>query len=82
MSLMAPPHATIHVHSYTSTFIGVGLVVMGSIAVFLATIFHHRFMARLAPEDRPREGSYLSMTVAMGICAAGTILAIYLAASS
>lgn len=63
-----------------STFIGVGLVVMGSVAVALAAGQHTCFCRNLRPQDRPREPFpnwsvwFAAMLSIVGLLLAGYIL--------
>lgn len=63
-----------------STVIGVGLVVLGSVAVALAAWQHLKFCRMLAPDERPRANLsnwsvvFAAVLVAVGIVLAGFLL--------
>jgi putative membrane protein len=63
-----------------STYIGVGLVLLGSAAVALAAWQHTRFCRHLQPTDRPREPLlnwsvwFAAMLSVVGLVLAGYIL--------
>lgn len=76
MVRQAHDEGTLHI----STFIGIGLVLLGSAAVAMAAWQHAQFTKQLADDERPH--SYLtgwSVWFAGSLSAIGVLLAIYIA---
>jgi putative membrane protein len=62
-----------------STYIGVGLVVLGSLAVVMAAWQHTRFCRTLRPIDQPREPlPNWSVWFASTLSVVGLVLAVYI----
>ena len=62
-----------------SAILGVAFVIVGSLAIVVAVIQHHRFVATLAPADLPRGySSVFIIVLSLLVAALGIVLAGYL----
>jgi inner membrane protein YidH len=67
------------VHSTLSAALGVAFVIVGTLAIVIATVQHRRFVATLPQADLPRDYSGVSaLLLSLLIGALGVILAGYL----
>ena len=84
LQLMAAQMPAAKAHGWTllSAVLGIAFVLAGSIASFVATLQHRRFVATLPPADLPRSYSgAFGAGFGFFIAAAGILLALYLGIS-
>jgi putative membrane protein len=78
LNIVSAAHGT-HYHPGASTAIGVGLILLGSLAAVFAAIQHTRYSRTLPVSDRPASYATGFATVAAFVLAAiGVVLAVYL----
>lgn len=68
-----------HYRPSVSAALGLGFVIVGALAIILAAVQHHRFVATLAQEDLPSAYSKgFSIGLSLIVGGLGLVLAIYL----
>src|SRR5688572_28245800 len=80
LRMMTQEGATLHQPRGLSAALGIGLVVLGAIAVLAAAVQHSRYVRTLGPEELPASYSTaFAQLLAYAIAAAGIGLAVLLA---
>lgn len=78
LGMQSQPHSA-QTHASMSAALGIGFVIVGTLAIAVAAFQHHRFVATLPMRDLPpRYSRTVALVLSLLVSAFGVALAIYL----